>query len=465
MQTMEPDGEPEIGGEVVALDVRSGERAWRRAVTAELAPHLESGWFACPPLPCEGRLVVGLRAGRGGEEYHLCCLRAGDGVPVWRTFVSGRPSDPWYRYGRYQSWAEGMPAESEGLAVTCSGAGVIAAADLATGRLAWLSRYDQPTERRLRPRWYRRGISPGWRTPTPVISDGVVYATPPDSDFLYALDLDSGQLLWRHSRETHSHLAAARDGRVYLAGTRAQCLNASGEVEWQADLPTAVAGRPALGGHVLHLPLAGGILYLDAGTGGELAWTPWSDWKAAHGRTWSAEIASGDLLLAGGKLFAVTPYTLNVFEPLKGREPIEQALAANPDDPAAHYALGQEEQWQGDVAAAAKEIEKAIGLAAGQPAAFPETALADVRRRLATCYEDLARRHESAGRFDLAASACRAAIGQAAAGPARAGLRLRVAELCRRLRRWDDAVAAYQDVLAEADAGSAQWQTARSVVV
>ncbi len=444
--------EARTGGELMAVDARSGAIAWRRPVASDLPQAMESGWYSSAPLPCGERLVVGLRAGPSGEEFHLCCLRASDGRRLWRRYVCSRTGVPWYSSQLRRSWFEGMAAESEGLVVASPGGGVVGAVELATGRVQWLARCDQ-----LPPGRYGYLRRSGWRSHTPLVSGGTVYATPPDADYLYALALRSGRVLWRLDRGGHRHLAAARDGTAYLAGTHAARVSPTGELEWATRLPTAVTARPALAGRVLHLPVAGGILYLDAGTGAELAWTAWADWSRDHGPSYTANVASGDVRIVGGRLLVTTPYTLNVFAPHQPRRGLEAAVLARHDDARAHSALAQELHWQGDAAAAASRFERALELAGAEPAGFAD----HVRRRLASCYTDIARREELAGRLAPALAACRRALSHAADAELRALVRLRAAALARRLRRWDEAAAAYQALLSEDAPHGAQWRAAR----
>ena len=447
--------ETQTGGELLAVDARSGEVAWRRPAPLDLPQTMESGWYDAPPLPCGDRLVVGLRAGPTGEESHLLGLRARDGRRLWRTFLCSRMGVPWYTAGSELAWFGAMAAESEGLAVLCPGGGVVGAVEVATGRVRWLARYDQLPSGRYG--YYPRS---GWRSHTPVIAGGVVYATPPDAESLCAFDLTSGRLLWQREREGHRHLVAVRDGRVYLAGRRATCLTARGETEWETALPTAVVAKPVLAGRILHLPVAGGILYLDTTTGAELAWTGWTDWERTSGPTYTADVASGDLRVVANRLLVTTPFTINVFAPHLPQRDLETAVVARGEDPAAHLALGQELHWQGDVAKAAAQFEQALALADRASPAFA----ADVHRRLASCYADMSQRHERADRLDAALKANRRALAHAADPDRRAKLRLREAHLARRLRRWDVAAAALQTVLADAPAQGPLWTAARDAV-
>jgi len=472
----------DLRGELVALDLATGAVRWRFGVRpsgrrwaeerAEArtpngpaadepdAPAEAGAWFVAPPLPCSNSLVAAVRGGRGSEEYHLLGLRPSDGRVLWRTFLASRSSDPWMRVGLYQNWFEGMPAEAEGLVVACAAGGIVGAVELATGRVQWLARYDQWENRSLRPRSTREG----WRTPGVAIADGTVYVAPPDSDFLYAFDLASGQTLWRREREGHRYFVGVADRRAYVAGVHASCLGPRGDVEWDLSLPAAIAGRPVLAGQVVHIPLAGGILFLDAATGDELAKTSWDDWKKSGGPTWSADIASGDLLIAGGRLHVATRSTLNVFEPLASQGDLERAVAAEPKNPAAHYALGLDRHWAGDLRRAAQSLERALALAERQPGAFSEAARADARRRLASCHEAIARLDEVNGRPDSTLESYRAALRYTVAGPAKSRLYLRIASLSHALKRWDPAVASYQDALAVAEMGGPSWERARAGV-
>ena len=447
-------------GHLVALEADTGASAWTRRASRRLGPPREEGYFVSAPLSCGERLVAGLRAGRGGQEHYLCCLRASDGALLWRTYVCGRHAAPVdLRAGRPPPAFEGPPAHSDGLVVTIAGSGVMASTDLATGGLRWLARYDQLTLRRQPARIRRNDV---WQHATPLIAGGVVYATPRDADFLYAVDLASGRLLWRRERGDHRYLVAVRDGRAYLAGARAACLNVRGETEWEAELPSAVIGRPVLAAHVLHLPITGGVVFLDAATGGLLDRVAWPAWQHGQPRTYRADIASGDLHLAAGRLIVTTPFTINVFEPLRRREPLEDLLAARPRDPAVHAALGREHQWEGGLTKAVAAFEKALDLAGRDGGALSAAAAADVRRRLAACCEAASRRHERNRRLDLALAAARKALGYAAADAARSRLLLRAAELHGRLRQWRPALRAYQQALAGTQPSDGRWHAARA---
>jgi outer membrane protein assembly factor BamB len=445
-------------GQLVAVGLKDGRTAWIRQAADGLSAPLNDGYYVCPPLSCDGRLVVAFRAGQSGQEYYLASLSPEDGQLLWRTYICGRTPDPVDRMGRHRPAFESMPAAADGLVATCAGDGVIAAVSSATGELRWVARYDQIARRRST--WSHRETD-AWQDATPRIAAGRVYVTPRDSDFLYALDLDSGELLWRREREDYRYLVAARDKCVFLAGARVACLDAKGELEWERELPNAVVGRPALAGHVLHLPIRGGLYFLDTEAGGPLDYVGWNAWQDGQPRSFSADIRSGDVALAPDRLLVTTPHTLNAFEPLRPTGMVEQLVAEKPQDPMSHYALAREHQWQGRLAEAAEAFERSLELLDQSPAALPEDAATDIRRRLAASYEALARRQEEERRIDLALSSARAALHHAPAPTARCRLSLRIARYHRRLHHWGAAASVYQDVLAEAAPQEDSWQQAR----
>ena len=444
-------------GELAAVDIETGRTRWVRSVADVLGKDGQAaGWFVSAPLPTDGVLVVGVRSGPRGGEFYLCGLDP-DGRVLWKRFVGGRDDDPAALLFEDQPWFEGMPAAADGLAVACAGGGVVAAVEAATGEVRWLAHYDQAGGALGRLRLYsaRR-----WRSSTPAISAGIAFVTPLDSDFLYAIDLEAGSILWRRERGSYRYLAGAFDGKVFLAGGSACCIGPDGSVEWERELPARVVGRPLVAGQVVQLPLPGGLLYLETATGAELGRTLWDEWLATHGPTWSADIASGDLAAGEGRLLVATPHTINIFGPDEPRPALERQALSRPDDPAVHLALGKEYQWEGDVARASEEFEKAIA----HPESLSKDQLADLRRRLATCYDYVARAHEHAGRLELALSALEAALRHAPSGNQRSSLLLRAGSLAARLQRWEKAVGFFQEVLASNPPASAAWATARERV-
>ena len=116
-----------------------------------------------------------------------------------------------------------MPSYGSGTLVCPTGAGVVVGVDLAKQALAWAYRYDSAPSPILSRRIggnFDRKPSQQWVHSAPVIADGKVLLTPPESDHLHCLDLLTGKLLWKQPRGAALYLAGVEDGLVLLVGNR-----------------------------------------------------------------------------------------------------------------------------------------------------------------------------------------------------------------------------------------------------
>ena len=91
--------------------------------------------------------------------------------------------------------------------VFCSNTGAVIALDAATGRRAWGFRYP-------RSRQTDAAQSPH---PTPVVSSaGRLFVSPADGDAVYALDPESGRVLWQSGPMTGARILGVSAGRVIV---------------------------------------------------------------------------------------------------------------------------------------------------------------------------------------------------------------------------------------------------------
>jgi len=116
-----------------------------------------------------------------------------------------------------------------------------------------LVQIDRSNVSHLRPRWTYHSGSPGGFETTPIVVDGIMYATIPGDDVV-ALDAATGNPLWRY-RHTMLHTpccgvanrgAAVGYGRVYIATADAQliALDAkTGALMWRKPLDTERPSR------------------------------------------------------------------------------------------------------------------------------------------------------------------------------------------------------------------------------
>ena len=141
------------------------------------------------------------------------------------------------------------PSYESGMLVCPTGAGVVVGVDLAKQALAWAYSYEtvpkfsfRRSNRNLRMGIVATPANRVWVQSAPVISDGRVLLTPPESNMLHCVDLRTGKLLWKHERGDSLFLAGVEAGRVVLVGNRGMTALqlADGQPAWpdeQLDLP------------------------------------------------------------------------------------------------------------------------------------------------------------------------------------------------------------------------------------
>lgn len=212
-----------------AYDLETGAPLWDH-----MPPTLwdgESGTFpqrmrvAGPPVVVGSRVLVPAYRMRGRIDYHVACYDLPTGELLWsRAVISGQRE--LNMFGRHQWEFAAPPLLVEGdRVVALTGLGAVAALDLYTGDLLWETLYEQialPQVRQFEAHRRKRN----WRNAPPVAVDGVVVATPVDSEDMIALDLDTGATLWsvRHDALMRSRsreqltLIGADSTSVYLAG-------------------------------------------------------------------------------------------------------------------------------------------------------------------------------------------------------------------------------------------------------
>src|SRR5262249_2181142 len=147
-------------------------------------------------------------------------------------------------------------AYAEGILVCPTNAGAVLGVDLLSNSLVWAYPYREKTEtEEWRPGVGRGGLPPGWvmtpdgrmvgpsppqqwKVTAPVIVDGKVIFTAPDSRALHCVNLRDGAPLWKIQRaEDDQYLAGVFGGRVVVVGkksVRALSLD-QGETVWNVD--------------------------------------------------------------------------------------------------------------------------------------------------------------------------------------------------------------------------------------
>jgi outer membrane protein assembly factor BamB len=204
-------------------------------------------FFLGAPLTVGQSLYI---LGESQSAIYLLALNREDGSLEWRQqLASLEASVQLDLRRRLQSMA---PSYDAGVIVCPTGAGVVMGVDLAKRSFAWAYRFDSASLadnfNRGRDDLSQAGLSQRWTENAVAIADGKVVLTPPESEYLHCVELQSGKLLWKIKRDDMTRLACIEDGRVLLIGNRKlKAVNLSdGKPAWKnATLGLASGVLPA----------------------------------------------------------------------------------------------------------------------------------------------------------------------------------------------------------------------------
>ena len=253
-----------------------------------------------------------------------------------------------------------MPSYEAGMLVCPTGAGVVVGVDLGKQSLAWAYHYQpagqlSPRQRMLE--GYALATKQQWIHSAPVIADGRILLTPPESNQLHCLDLLTGKLLWKQPRGDALFLAGVEDGRVLLVENhKISALRlADGKAAWMKqslDLP--VEGIPTGSGFFskgrYFLPLSNAeVIAVDVATGEIVAKASSRDGQLL-----------GNLICYRGAVISQTGRHLDCFEQVDVlRTDSERRLAADPTDFVALRTLGEIAYNEGQLAQAVELLSQA----------------------------------------------------------------------------------------------------------
>lgn len=358
---------------LVAYDLQTGRRLWRiggRVVEDVFAPPLSGTFFFGAPVPDRDELFV---IGERDDSMHLFCLRAATGELLWSQQISGvgqSISRDMVRRG-WPCW----PAVGDGVVVCPTAAGWLVAVDRVQHRFLWTFRFmARSNSQNLRGGYFINqslDLHARWYPSAPVISGGMVLATPPElpdetgvqQPMLFALDVQTGKPRWNAQPKSDSLvLAGAVDGRAYLMGSRSvKCVNLKdGTPAWETrwpDLEDLPSGRGLLTEKTYLQPMrSGSLLEIDRTTGAVIRTQ-----KLRQG-----DAPAGNLAAMGGRIYSVTPQQIVAWEP---DQPLESFVKEAGSNLAAALRLSElylRLQRPADSVAVSRKIPAAEGLSPDQ---------------------------------------------------------------------------------------------------
>ena len=268
-------------GYVYSLDAASGCVYWSYRVGTGVRNAMTVG-----PIETKGR--AGIAVFFGDLKASAYAIDAHDGSEIWKTrveenFATRVTAAPAIYQGRLyvpiSAW-EGFQARVLDYPC-CTAVGSVSALDANTGKLLWktytIAEKPRPVRKNSRgvQQWAPAGV-PVWNTPTVDAShhalyvgtgDASTYPSPPTSDAILALDMETGKVLWSQQIYKNDSFIVGCGG----AGYTENCPKVVGP-DW--DIPMSPMLKQAASGKTLIVfgTKPGDILALDADKQGEQVW-------------------------------------------------------------------------------------------------------------------------------------------------------------------------------------------------
>ncbi|MDA1177604.1 MAG: PQQ-binding-like beta-propeller repeat protein [Planctomycetota bacterium] len=352
-----------LTNELVALDLKSqGKFLWRVGGSESTQePILAGTFFTGPPLPYAGSLYI---IGETRGEVVLFCLASQSGKLQWSqqlTFVqTGLQLDPLRRM------LGASPSLQDDILVCPTSCGAVVAVDLTTRQLLWGYQYPRVDDHQpSRAIWSIRSPSflprnNRWLDASAMLSSGSAILSPPESNQLHCLDLETGKLRWtlpRVSQEKNEEwwfAATIHHDKVITVGPRhvAAWNLIDGTPAWPQPLAIPDDAVPT-GRGFLHA----GRYFLPASTPSLL------EIDIEHGSVSVHRLPAtlGNTINYREHLLSQTPTELISYYQRDALErEVERRLATAPHDPWALEHKGQLEQSAGHVAQAVELYRLAL---------------------------------------------------------------------------------------------------------
>jgi outer membrane protein assembly factor BamB/tetratricopeptide (TPR) repeat protein len=230
-------------------------------------------------------------------------------------------------------------AYGEGVLVCPTNAGELLGVDLMSRTLAWAYPYRQsaPQNGSLIQNNPQMGFQPpntymaltytNWKVSPPVIQDGKVVFTAPDSIAVHCINLRDGTPVWTvRQQDNDLFLAGVYDGKVLIVGknsVRAYKLS-NGEHAWTVATGDVPSGQGVASKNIYYLPLRKGeIMAIDVVRG-----SIWHNRAATPGGK-----SPGNLVFYEGAVLSQTADEVVAYPQLTAKLDLaSKALAKNPDD-------------------------------------------------------------------------------------------------------------------------------------
>lgn len=222
---------------LAALDTKNWRWIWNHQQILKNTPFAKAS-FPSPPVIVDDTIYAAAIVIEGFVRSYVLAFDLKTGKIKWSTWIcSGQVEQTMFGEHAREPLVSSV-AVKNGRVFHCSSLGAMAALDSRTGKPLWMTSYEQIEIEPPRG-YYPVPRSLGWANNPPLVSDGVVVATPLDSNFAVAYDIKTGKRLWRYARRRLNnselrYMIGAGNGRVVFAGSsRVDCISLKGgRLKW-----------------------------------------------------------------------------------------------------------------------------------------------------------------------------------------------------------------------------------------
>jgi outer membrane protein assembly factor BamB len=295
---------------IIGLDLR------REGLLIFQSPREDGAWaFDGAPVSDGRHVFVAMRRSDITPHAYVACFDAATGVRQWRTVVGAADTIA----GGADEITHNLLTLVENRIYFSTNLGLVTALDADRGDIAWISRYDRLTGKTFTvgaavPLHFDRDLSPC------VYHDGLLFVAAADTPTIFALDADTGKMVWQQDRLADALQLLAVVGKHLIAsGERIAALDiSSGHIDWawpESDhAGIRGMGRGVVAGNEIFWPTRSDIFALDPKTGAQTR-PPISLSPLTGGANLVA--SKGRLIIAGyDKLMVFGPPSVQVPKPV-----------------------------------------------------------------------------------------------------------------------------------------------------
>lgn len=217
---------------LAALDTKNWRWIWNHQQILKNTPFAKAS-FPSPPVIVDDTIYASAIVIEGFVRSYVLAFDLKTGKIKWSTWIcSGQVEQTMFGEHAREPLVSSV-AVKDGRVFHCSSLGAMAALDTRTGKPIWMTSYEQIEIEPPRG-YYPVQRSLGWANNPPLVSDGIVVATPLDSNYAVAYDIKTGKRAWRSPRRRLNsselrYMVGASDGHVvFSGGSHVECLTIKG---------------------------------------------------------------------------------------------------------------------------------------------------------------------------------------------------------------------------------------------